>query len=89
MVKIKELVRAGSSIPGAIREVLSQNDLSIAAFCDKYDRNRQNMSMVFGGTRGPAQGDVDALISELGGTDLEWREMLHEAGRPTSVKAVS
>jgi hypothetical protein len=87
MTKIKELVRAGSTIPGAIREVLSQKGLSIAAFCDKYDRNRQNMSMVFGGTRAPAQADVDALIAELGGTDVEWREMLHEAGRPAAADA--
>ncbi|HWL41008.1 MAG TPA: hypothetical protein VNO75_12305 [Gemmatimonadaceae bacterium] len=82
MDKIKELIRAGSSIPGAIREVLSQRGLSIAAFSDRYDRNRQNMSMVIAGNRAPAQADVDALIAELGGTDLDWRELLHEAGRP-------
>jgi hypothetical protein len=86
MTKIKELVRAGSTISGAIREVLSQNGLSTAAFCDKYGRNRQNMSAIFGGTRAPVQADVDALIEELGGTDAEWREMLHEAGRPVTAK---
>lgn len=86
MTKIKELVRAGSSIPGAIREVLSQKDLSIAAFCDKYDRNRQNMSMVIAGSRSPAPADVDALVAELGGTDIEWRQLLHEAGRPAAEK---
>jgi hypothetical protein len=87
MDKIKKLVRAGSTIPGAIREVLSQKELSLAAFCDKHERNRQNMSMIIAGGRAPAQADVDALIAELGGTDAEWRELLHEAGRPATVKA--
>jgi hypothetical protein len=89
MEKIKKLVRAGSTIPGAIREVLSQNGLSLAAFADKHERNRQNISTVISGTRAPAPDDVKALILELGGTEIEWRELLHEAGRPTNVKAAS
>lgn len=86
MDKIKKLVRAGSTIPGAIREVLSQLDLSLASFSDKHERNRQNMSMVISGSRAPAQADVDALIKEMGGTETEWRELLHEAGRPAAAK---
>jgi hypothetical protein len=85
--KIKRLIKAGSTIPGAIKEVLSQNGLSVAAFAKKHERNPNNMNSVITGTRAPAAGDVEALIAELGGTDIEWRQLLHDAGRPTNVKA--
>lgn len=88
MENIKRLRDAGSTISGAIREVLSQKGLSISAFAKKYERNSNNMLSVIAGNRAPAKADVDALIAELGGTDIEWRELLHEAGAP-SVKAAS
>jgi hypothetical protein len=85
---IKRLRDAGSTISGAIREVLSQKGLSISAFAKKHERNPNNMMSVIAGARAPAQADVDALIEELGGNDVEWRELLHEAGAP-NVKATS
>lgn len=84
MDKVKKLVTAGASIPGAIREALDQNGLSIAAFAEKYDRPRTNLTSVLNGTRAPNDDDVAALISELGGAADEWRELLHEAGRPAA-----
>lgn len=84
MENIKRLVDAGSTISGAIKEVLSQKGLSIAAFAKKYERNPNNMNSVITGARAPATGDIEALITELGGTDIEWREILHEAGRPAA-----
>jgi hypothetical protein len=81
---IKRLVEAGSTISGAIKEVLAQRELSISAFAKKYARNPNNMTSAICGTRAPSPGDVDALIAELGGTDFEWRELLHEAGKPTA-----
>lgn len=84
MKNIKRLVEAGSTISGAIKEILSQRELSISAFAKKYERNPNNMINVIGGARAPSPGDVEALIAELGGTEIEWRELLHEAGRPTA-----
>ena len=87
MDKVKRLIKAGASISGAVREALTQNGLTISRFADKHGRNRQNMSAVIAGSRAPTDGDVAALISELGGTEVEWKALLHEAGRP--IAAVS
>ncbi len=86
MDKVKRLVKAGATIPGAIQDVLRQLGFpTVTAFAEKYDRDRSNMTRVIQGTRAPTQADVDALLLELGGTDAEWRELLHEAGRPSKV----
>jgi hypothetical protein len=88
MDKVKRLVKAGATITGAIQDVLRQQGFpTVTAFADRYHRDRSNMTRVILGTRAPAQADVDALIAELGGTDLEWRQLLHEAGRPINTKA--
>lgn len=87
MDKVKRLIRAGASISGAIRETLAQNGLTISSFADKYGRSRQNMTSIINGTRSPAEDDVSALVSELGGTATEWRVILHEAGRPSIAAA--
>lgn len=84
MDKVKKLVAAGASIPGAIREALSQNGLTVAAFAEKYDRPRTNLTSVLSGTRAPTDLDLDALISELGGAADEWRKVLHDAGDPAA-----
>lgn len=80
MEKIKKLVRAGSSIPGAIRECLPQSARAVAL---KYGRPYTNFSAVIIGKRAPTDADIAVLIAELGGTETEWRELLHEAARPT------
>ncbi|MEX1185341.1 MAG: hypothetical protein WEA80_01970 [Gemmatimonadaceae bacterium] len=84
MEKVKRLVEAGSTVSGAIKELLSQSGLTVAGFSDKYDRNRSNMNQVVMGTRAPTDADLDAFVSEFGGTPADWRELLHEAGRPTA-----
>jgi plasmid maintenance system antidote protein VapI len=83
MDKVKKLVDAGATISGAIREVLSQNGLSITAFADKYERNRPNMTSVIAGSKAPTEDDIKALVAELGGEPEEWKVLLFEAGRPT------
>lgn len=88
MDKVKRLVEAGATISGAITDVLVQQGFpTISAFANKYDRDRSTMGNVIAGRRTPSAADLDALISELGGTESEWRELLHEAGKP--VPAVS
>lgn len=82
MDKVKKLVAAGATIPGAIREALTQNGLTVAGFAEKYRRPRTNLTSVLSGTRAPNDADLDALIAELGGTADEWRKMLHDAGDP-------
>jgi len=86
---IKRLVDAGSTIPGAIKEVLSQRELSIAAFAKKYERNPNNMNSVITGARIPAPADLNALITELGGTEIEWTELLNDARREKTVARAS
>lgn len=88
MKNIKRLIDAGSSITGAIKEVLSQRGLTVSAFAKNYERNPNNMISAIAGTRAPSPGDLKALMRELGGTEAEWLELLHEAGRPANVKAV-
>jgi hypothetical protein len=87
MDKVKRLIDAGASISGAIREALSLNGLTVSAFADKYGRNRANMTSVIAGARAPSKADLKALVAELGGSDIEWRVILHEAGRPTAAVA--
>lgn len=86
MENIKRLIDAGSTISGAIKEVLSQKGLSVSEFARKYERNPNNMIAAIVGSRAPSPDDVKALIAELGGTEAEWLLLLHEAGRP-AVKA--
>lgn len=81
MDKVRRLIKAGSSIPTAITESLG---MSIAELAMKYNRSPANLSRVIRGKRWPTMDDVAALISELGGTEMEWRELLHEAGRPVA-----
>ena len=80
--KVKRLVEAGSSIPGAIKECLPG---SVRAIALKHGRNYSNFVDVLNGRRAPTDADVAVLIAELQGTDLEWRELLHEAARPVVV----
>lgn len=79
MDKVKKLMAAGSSIPGAIRECLPG---SVRAIALRHGRNYNNFADAINGKRAPTDADVAALIAELGGSEREWKELLHEAGRP-------
>lgn len=81
MDKVKKLVEAGASIPMAIKDCLS---LPVGEFADKYDIPRPTMSDAINGARRPTEQVVAALITELGGTEPEWRELLWLAGKPVS-----
>lgn len=84
MNKVRKLIAAGSTIPGAIKEALG---MSIAEFAIKYARPRGVTGQVLLGRKTPTKKDVEALIAELGGTEQEWLELLHEAGRPVAQSA--
>ncbi len=85
MKKVKRLIEAGASISDAIVVALRNEGFpTITAFAEKYERDRSNMTHVINATRPPSDADVEALISVFGGTEIEWRELLHEAARPTA-----
>lgn len=79
MDKVKRLVEAGASIPGAIKEALG---MPMAEFADKHGIPRTHVSSIVNGAKRPSANDIAALINELGGTEDEWRMLLWEAGRP-------
>jgi plasmid maintenance system antidote protein VapI len=81
MDKVRRLIKAGASISTAITESLG---MSVTEFAIKHNRPRVNMSQVVRGKRWPTADDIEALIAELGGSEMEWRELLHEAGRPVA-----
>lgn len=88
MNQVKRLIDAGSPIKDAIVTALKIEGFeTVAAFAERHDRNSTNMSAILNGLRAPADADIEAFIAVLGGTPDEWRELLHEAGRPAAAKA--
>ena len=80
MDKVKKLIRAGASIPSAIR--LALEPLTVQAFAEKHGRNRNSVSNEINGNVRATDATIDALIAELGGSADEWRELLWLAGKP-------
>jgi hypothetical protein len=76
MEKVKQMVEAGVRLGTAIRECLPH---SIVAHCAKHRLPRSSTSEAYNGLRGATPAQVDALVTELGGTAEEWRELLREA----------
>jgi hypothetical protein len=85
MDQVKKLIRAGASIPTAVKEALALNGLpSVQAFANKHDLDRSRVASHFNGGARPDEGTLSALSLELGGTVDEWRELLWLAGKPKS-----
>lgn len=84
MDKVKKLVRAGASIPTAIKESLG---MSVVDFADKHDLPRAAVSNAINGNVRPSEPLVAALVAELGGTPDDWRLLLWEAARPEKLTA--
>lgn len=82
MQKVKRLIDAGASIPGAIKEALG---MPLTEFADKHALPRGTTSEVVNGGRRPTETQVQALIAELGGTPEEWRDLLWRAAKPVHV----
>lgn len=79
MDKVKKLIRAGASIPGAIRVALGE-PLSVVA--ERRGIERARLSAAINGIERAREPIVAALVAELGGTPDEWRELLWLAGKP-------
>lgn len=84
MDKVKKLVEAGVSIPTAIKESLG---VPVSEFADKHGRPRPRISNVINGNLRPTDDDLRAFIAELGGTELEWRVLLLQAGMSPEERA--
>jgi hypothetical protein len=85
MKKVKKLIDAGAPISDAITIALKgEGFATIAAFAEKQGRDRSNITHAINGTRRASDADIEALMAVLGGTPDEWRELLHEAGRPSA-----
>ena len=81
MDKVKRLVEAGSSLNGAVREILreSTNRLSVSGFALEYGLPRSAIAEALLGQRSATPALVAALIAELGGNEMEWRALLRDA----------
>lgn len=88
MKKVKKMVDAGTSIPVAIKDALAQAGFpTISHFAEKKKLNRAATSNHINGNVRPTDETIDALISELGGSHTEWRELLWIAAKPVKASA--
>lgn len=76
MDKVKQMVEAGVRLGVAIRECLP---MSLAAFALKHGVPRTSTNEAINGLRAATPAQIAALMSELGGTADEWRELLKQA----------
>jgi len=81
MEKVKKLVELGVSIPNAIKQALG---IPVGEFAVRYDIPQTTASEVINGARRPSEKHLSAFISELGGTEEDWRDLLWRAGKPES-----
>lgn len=84
MEKVKKMVAAGSSIPAAIKEALAQAGFAtIAAFASHFKMQRSAVTNQLNGNVRVTGATIEALISVLGGSEMEWRELLWQAAKPS------
>lgn len=84
MEKVKKLVRAGASIPTAIKECLGR---PVTTFADDHELPRAAVSNAINGNVKPSEPLIAALIEEMGGTEAEWRDLLWRAAKPEAAVA--
>ncbi len=83
---IQRVIAAGVGITTAIREAIHQvsGSASLGAFALRYGIPRAHLSKAINGTEQPTAKLVGVLMLVFGGTEAEWRTLLHEAGRPAA-----
>jgi plasmid maintenance system antidote protein VapI len=89
LADIRGLITAGSTISGAVREAIDQRFGTTKAFAATYGVDRRDLSRVINGMKAPSPRITNALITAFGGTEIEWRSLLHEAGAPVPVTSVA
>lgn len=84
MDKVKQLVGAGAPVAGAIKIALA---MPLSEFADKYNIPRTSVANHVNSNVKASDATIAALVSELGGTPEDWRELLWEAMRPAHLAA--
>ena len=84
MEKVKKMVRAGVSIPTAIKEA---HGVPISEFAERHGLVRASVANHINGTVRPTDETIAALIEDLGGSADEWRELLWLASKPITATA--
>jgi hypothetical protein len=77
MDKVKALLDHGLSLSMAVRAALGARRLTSVAL--KHGVNRSNLTSGLSGARVLTDGEIDALIAELGGTRAEWHGLVADA----------
>lgn len=77
MDKVKNLMAAGAPLADAVRIALG--DRSIPTIAIERNLNRSTLSNALSGGRAPTVEEIEAMVSELGGTFDEWREAFANA----------
>lgn len=85
MDKVKALIEAGLTIPTAIKQALGRPLKDVA---ETHHIAPPILSDVINGNRRATDAQIDALITELGGTREEWLELLWLAAKPQHVEPV-
>lgn len=80
MDKVQKLIRAGASIPTAVKEALSP--MTLTEFADKHGLPRPAVSNAINGNISPSDDLVAALVAELGGDPDDWRQLIWQAAKP-------
>jgi hypothetical protein len=84
---IRRLIAAGARVDGAIKEAIAQDAGSLTAFAVKHGIDRGNLSRAVNGAATPTTATLSVFTRVFGGTEIEWRQLFHEAGRPSPVAA--
>lgn len=89
MEKVKKMIEAGSSIPAAIKEALAQAGFAtIAAFASHLKLQRAAVTNQINGKVSATPKVIEGLVTVLGGSEMEWRELLWQAAKPAPASSV-
>jgi hypothetical protein len=86
MDKVKNLMTHGADLSDAVRIALGGRTFGVVA--DAQDVNAKNLISVLNGKRVPSAAEINALVSELGGSFEEWRDLIANAAAD-AVRAVT
>lgn len=87
MEKVNRLVREGLKIPTAIKAALEP--MTVAEFAEKHGRPVKAVSNEINGNVRASTATIAGLVAELGGTEVEWRELLWLASKPQAATAAA
>lgn len=78
---VKAALKRGATLGGAVRAALVEQGSSLNKFAVKHGVDRSNLASGLSGNRAMSDREIEALITEFGGTADEWKEVLLDAVR--------